>query len=210
MQPLQEGVRCGWPMCTDISDHFHTATGDVVKRWSVQQNSGACAHCGHAVHGTVCFNMASDNDCDCTVDMRYSRAERLMEQIAERPDWDAYFMSIAEAVSTRGDCRRRQVGCVLVDEDHRIIGTGYNGAEPGGPSCLAGQCPRGLKTQEEVASGSADYSDCVAIHAEANALLFARESARGCTAYVTSTVCDGCSKLLRAAGVARIVVKETS
>jgi dCMP deaminase len=27
--------------------------------------------------------------------------------------------------------------------DHRIIGAGYNGARPGGPSCLKGDCPRG-------------------------------------------------------------------
>jgi dCMP deaminase len=159
-----------------------------------------CSHCGHAAHGPVCFNWSSVHGCDCKV-----ATARLTDIHIVRPDWDTYFMSIAETVSTRGDCRRRQVGCVLVDEDHRIISTGYNGAEPGGPSCLAGQCPRGLKSQAELPSGSADYSDCVAIHAEANALLFARESARGCTVYVTSTVCDGCSKLLRAAGVARVV-----
>lgn len=29
-----------------------------------------CRYCGHAVHGPVCFNMASDNDCACRVDTR--------------------------------------------------------------------------------------------------------------------------------------------
>lgn len=60
-----------------------------------------------------------------------------------RPDWDMYFLGIAEAVAARGDCTRRQVGAVIADQNHRVISTGYNGSYPGGPSCLAGQCPRG-------------------------------------------------------------------
>lgn len=119
-----------------------------------------------------------------------------------RPSWDVYFEDLAIAVSARADCRRRRVGCVIVDTDHRVIATGYNGAEPGGPSCLAGECPRGLSG----APRTEDYSDCVAIHAEANALLFARGSCKGATAYVTAKPCDGCAKLLRGAGVARVLV----
>lgn len=62
---------------------------------------------------------------------------------AERPDWDAWAMGIAHAVSKRGDCTRRQVGAVLLDQGHRVIGCGYNGGPSGGESCLAGECPRG-------------------------------------------------------------------
>ncbi|HOT05791.1 MAG TPA: deaminase, partial [Atribacter sp.] len=47
-----------------------------------------------------------------------------------RPDWDEYFMSIAELVSTRSTCLRRKVGAVLV-LDRRILATGYNGAPSG-------------------------------------------------------------------------------
>lgn len=125
-----------------------------------------------------------------------------MPNVIARPDWDEYFLNLADAVALRGDCRRRQVGCVIVDADHRVIATGYNGAEPGGPSCLAGQCPRGLDVN---APRTEDYSNCVAIHAEANALLFARGSCKGATAYITSTPCDGCAKLLRGAGIIRVV-----
>lgn len=60
-----------------------------------------------------------------------------------RPSWDEYGLGVAEAVKVRGDCTRRQVGAVLLDVDNRIIGAGYNGARPGGKSCLAGDCPRG-------------------------------------------------------------------
>lgn len=122
----------------------------------------------------------------------------------DRPDWTHYFLAIAVAVAARGDCRRRQVGCVIVDTDQRIIGTGYNGAEPGGPSCLAGECPRGVSVPVGTPGGE-DYSNCVAIHAEANALLFARASCKDATAYVTRQPCDGCEKLLRGAGVRTVI-----
>ena len=127
-----------------------------------------------------------------------------------RPSWDDYFAGIADAVSARADCRRRTVGCVLV-KDHRIVASGYNGGPAGGASCLAGECPRGLLSYEEVA-GLGDYDRpglpgfCVAIHAEANTLLHAdRADARGATAYITDPPCPGCRKLLAAAGVARVV-----
>lgn len=63
--------------------------------------------------------------------------------LAVRPDWDTWAMGIAQAVSIRGDCTRRQVGAVLLDGAHRVIGCGYNGGPAGGESCLAGECPRG-------------------------------------------------------------------
>src|SRR5674536_156249 len=93
------------------------------------------------------------------------------------PDWDTYFLGIAQAVSTRAKCRRRKVGAVLVVE-RRIIATGYNGAPPGELDCLEGACPRGLLSSEQV-PGLGDYDRpgtpgfCIAIHGEVNALLFA-------------------------------------
>lgn len=125
--------------------------------------------------------------------------------IERRPSWDQYFSNMANAVALRADCRRRQVGCVIVGTDHRVISTGYNGSEPGGPSCLAGECPRGVSVPVGTPGGE-DYSNCIAIHAEANALLFARTSCVGATAYVVTAPCDGCAKLLRGAGVTRVVV----
>lgn len=60
-----------------------------------------------------------------------------------RPDWDAYYLGIAEAVSKRADCTRRKAGAIIV-KDHRIVGQGYNGAPPGAAGCLTDSaCPRG-------------------------------------------------------------------
>lgn len=127
-----------------------------------------------------------------------------------RPDWDTYFVGIADAVGERADCRRRAVGAVLVDQEHRVVSTGYNGIRAGQKGCLEGACPRGLLTYEQVSEFS-DYSDpnspgyCISTHAEVNALLYAKGPVQGCTVYVTDQPCPGCEKTLYNAGIARVV-----
>ena len=125
------------------------------------------------------------------------------------PDWDDYFLGIANAVSRRAQCTRRRVGAVLV-LDRRIIATGYNGAASGQPSCLEGACPRGALDYDQV-PGLGDYDRpgtpgfCIAIHAEVNALLFATRDTSGASAYITDQPCPGCRKALAEAGIVRAV-----
>lgn len=125
-----------------------------------------------------------------------------------RPDWDPYFLKITQDVSTRAECTRRKVGALLV-KDHRIVSSGYNGAKAGSPSCLEGACPRGLQTYDEVPLGSSydtGAGACIAIHAEANALLYAdRARTEGAVLYVNEKPCDGCQRLIDNSGVARVV-----
>ena len=52
-----------------------------------------------------------------------------------RKSWDTYFMQITEIVASRSTCDRAFVGCVLVNKDHRIVSTGYNGSVAGNPHC---------------------------------------------------------------------------
>lgn len=119
-----------------------------------------------------------------------------------RPSWDHYFLDIATAVAARGDCSRARHGAVIV-RDHRIVATGYNGTEPGGKSCLAGDCPR---ASSGVVSLTPDYSNCIASHAEQNAIAYGRiEEMRGATLYITGQPCDMCLKLISAAGIVRVV-----
>lgn len=122
-----------------------------------------------------------------------------------RPDWDNYFLVIARAVGRRADCTRRQVGCVIVDTDNRIVGTGYNGAPSGRPGCASeGACPRGQLSYEVVPKDS-NYDNCIAVHAEANALIWSAYIPKGSTAYITDAPCFSCEKLLAGAGIERIV-----
>ncbi|AUV61993.1 dCMP deaminase [Mycobacterium phage SWU2] len=124
-----------------------------------------------------------------------------------RPDWDEYFLRIAETVSERSDCERSKVGAVVV-KDRRVRATGYNGAPSGRPGCAT--CPR---RTAEATPGVSDYdrgpTACVAVHAEANALLYCdREDLIGATLYITRGACGGCQKLINAAGISRVVTRE--
>lgn len=123
-----------------------------------------------------------------------------------RPDWDEYFLGIAKAVAARADCSRRQVGALIVDTDHRIVSTGYNGSPPGGKSCLAGECPR---AQSDVLPGSSydtGAGSCVANHAEGNALIWGDpQRFKGATLYCTDEPCEGCSRLIAGVGIERVV-----
>lgn len=131
--------------------------------------------------------------------------------MVNRPTWDETFLEIAKIVSERATCSRRKVGAVLV-QDNRIIATGYNGAASGAVHCIDGGCPRGKLSYEDAPAG-ADYNTypCVAIHAEANALLRAGHAAsKGGTLYVTTAPCQQCWNLIQAAEVGRVVILDGS
>lgn len=124
-----------------------------------------------------------------------------------RPDFDTWALNLAETVATRAECTRRQVGAVLI-KNRRVIATGYNGAPAGQPSCLDGACPRGHHSTTTVPPGSSydtGPGSCIAIHAEANALLHATRDTHGADLYITDTPCDGCARLIAAAGINQVI-----
>lgn len=117
-----------------------------------------------------------------------------------RPGWDDYFLVIAKAVSRRADCTRAQHGAVLVFDD-RIVSTGYNGAASGHPGCATdGACPRAQSGVDSLSSYDSGPGMCIAVHAEANALLYAPRTP-GATMYITGEPCGGCVKLMWGAGL---------
>ena len=123
-----------------------------------------------------------------------------------RPDWDEYFMEIAEVVRKRSTCLRRSVGAVIV-KDRRILATGYNGAPSGIRHCLETGC---LREQLGVPSGER-HELCRGIHAEQNAIVQAAYlgvSISGSTLYCTNQPCILCAKMLINADVELIVIKE--
>lgn len=121
-------------------------------------------------------------------------------EILTRPGWDEYFMGIAFAVAKRGSCRRKQVGAILVDEDRRIVGGGYNGAPRGMPDCLEVGCDVRVIDGRE---------SCVrTLHAESNALDFAIRGANNVTLFSTVIPCRPCSLRIIQAQIVRVVFFE--
>jgi dCMP deaminase len=118
-----------------------------------------------------------------------------------RASWDEYFLELARATSTRATCSRRKHGAVIV-RGRRIVSTGYNGGPSGFPHCDEGACPRAASTAPQ----GHDYESCIAIHAEANALLFSSPGDRdGASLYCTGAPCFGCAKLIANSGVSEVV-----
>jgi dCMP deaminase len=124
--------------------------------------------------------------------------------LTDRPSWSNYFLDIAEVVSTRSACTRRQVGAVLVLEN-RIISTGYNGMEPGHKECLEGGCPRGQQTYQQVGHLEPTYDQpgatfCPAIHAEVNAVLgyvgYRTIGLSKAHMYINCNPCDACADFM--------------
>ena len=122
-----------------------------------------------------------------------------------RPSWDNYFLEIADVVSKRSTCARRSVGCVLVDNQHQIVATGYNGTSRGTVNCIDQPC----EAAKKAGSGSPDADGCLAIHAETNAFLqLAGKTFQGpLTLYTQVTPCFTCAKNICNSAVKRIVVK---
>lgn len=125
---------------------------------------------------------------------------------ATRPDWKEYWLNVTKAIAGRADCSRRKVGAVIVDANNRMVSSGYNGSPPGGPSCLAGQCPRGQSTVSPGSSYDTGPGSCIALHAEQNAIIWASpERLKGSTLYITDAPCEGCQRLIAGVGIVAVV-----
>ena len=121
----------------------------------------------------------------------------------QRTDWDRYFLNLAKETATRSNCVRRQHGAVIV-KNRRIRSTGYNGPPSGHPHCSEGACPR---ASGDTPSGW-NHDDCIAIHAEANAILYSSPEERdGATIYITGVPCFGCAKFIANSGIEEVVAE---
>ena len=122
--------------------------------------------------------------------------------INERPSKTTYFLAMAKLVSTRGTCARRRGGCVRVDNQGRVLATGYNGNGRGQGHCIDSPC-EGAKFK----SGEG-LEKCEAIHAEQNAILQCKNTEHIEKAYITLSPCVTCVKLLLNTSCKEIVYLE--
>lgn len=116
---------------------------------------------------------------------------------------DKFFYDLIMRIGQQSKCKGRQVGCLLVRDEH-IIGQGYNGA-PIGTSCE--DCPRPrCKGMDAPVGASLDQAICA--HAEANGIGFCARhgiSTLGATVYLPIFPCTECAKLIVAAGIKEVV-----
>jgi len=135
----------------------------------------------------------------------------------ERIGKDHYYLNIAEEVSKRGTCLRRNYGAVIVNRDE-IVSTGYTGAPRGARNCVdIGYC---LRSKMKVPPGER-YELCRSVHAEMNAVIHAsRKHALGGRMYLVGIdaqdeepILDGaepcrlCKRVIINAGIEEVVTR---
>lgn len=117
--------------------------------------------------------------------------ERLNPSIrrTNRLEFDEAMMMSAVGISHRATCTRLAVGCILTANRH-VVATGFNGAVKGEKHCLEVGC-------------MLHEGHCIAcVHAEANACMRCQWAD---TAYLTSSPCINCFKMMRQKGVERFL-----
>ncbi len=136
----------------------------------------------------------------------------------KRRDKINYYLDIAEAVSERGTCLRRNYGAVIVNND-QIVSTGYVGAPRGRENC----CDLGYCMREKLNIPRGErYEMCRSVHAEQNAIIAAsRESMLGAVLYLVgkeavsgeyvknAKPCNMCERFIINAGIKSVIVRNT-
>ena len=134
-----------------------------------------------------------------------------------RRDKINYYLDIAEAVSKRGTCIRRNWGSIIVKNDE-IISTGYSGAPRGRKNCIdLGFC---MREKLNIPRGER-YELCRSVHSEANAIISApRSQMLDATLYLVgmnartgeyvenASSCAMCKRMIITAGIKEVIVRE--
>lgn len=105
--------------------------------------------------------------------------------------WDTRFLGLAAHISGWSKDPSSQVGAVITD-GNRIVSLGYNGFAAGVEDRPERLSDRNCKLN-------------LTIHAEENAMIFAKRDLTGCTVFVTHPPCPRCASKLIQEEVKRIV-----
>jgi dCMP deaminase len=111
--------------------------------------------------------------------------------------WDEYFMGVAALSAMRSRDPNTQVGACIVNEDNKIVGTGYNG------------WPIGIK-EDALPWGREgnplDTKYLYVVHAEKNAILNAHSTnLKGCRIYVGLFPCNVCAQAIIQSGIKEVI-----
>lgn len=101
--------------------------------------------------------------------------------------WHKRFIEMSKQVAawSKDDTK---VGAVIVDSNNRIISSGFNGL------------PKGIPDTEVYVEGCR-----IVLHAEVNAILFAKKDITKCTMYVSMAPCAACAALIIQSGITTVV-----
>lgn len=112
--------------------------------------------------------------------------------------WDKRFLALAAHVSTWSKDPSTQVGCIIANDDKKVVAIGINGF------------PKGIAdTDERLNDRETKYK--YVVHSEPNAFANAQGSVVGCTIYTYPfSPCAECMKLIITNGIKRVVYPTAS
>ena len=124
----------------------------------------------------------------------------MSEKISKRSDfisWDDYFMGVALLSAKRSKDPSTQVGACIVDENHKIVGVGYNGFPIG--------CSDDILPWNRTGNFIETKYPFIC-HAELNAILNSnRSNLKNCSIYIALFPCNECAKAIIQSGIREVV-----
>lgn len=115
----------------------------------------------------------------------------------EHIDWDEYFMAVAVLAPKRSKDPSTQVGACIVNQQNKILSTGYNGF------------PIGCSDDDFPWTKEGDFIDtkyAYVCHAELNAILNNPGTIfQNCRIYVSLFPCNECAKAIIQSGIKEVI-----
>ena len=106
--------------------------------------------------------------------------------------WHKRFLNLAKHISGWSKDPSSKIGAVIVDQNRRIISTGYNGFAVGVDD-----------SEERLNDRETKYK--IVLHAEENAILFSKQNLNGCSLYVSGLPpCAHCASIIIQSGVKNV------
>lgn len=114
-------------------------------------------------------------------------------------DYNDYFMAMCYLVSQRSPDPSTKCGAILIDRNHKVLSTGYNGPI------------RGIDDTKVPLVRPAKYAHM--LHAEENCILSyngGRQDLEGSTMYITGAPCHKCLRMIIQKGIFNIVYSDAN
>lgn len=121
------------------------------------------------------------------------------ERITKRKDyisWDDYFMGVALLSAKRSKDPNTQTGACIVNQENKIVGTGYNGFPIGCSDDVLPWAREGPPLETKY---------LYVCHAELNAVLNSSTKLTGCRIYAGLVPCGECAKAIIQSGIKEVI-----
>jgi len=106
--------------------------------------------------------------------------------------WQKRYLDLAKYISTWSKDPSTKCGSVITDRYNRIISTGFNGF------------PQGIQDDDRLKDRNTKYE--MIVHAEQNAVLFAKQDLHECTIFTWPyQPCAHCAAMIIQAGITKVI-----